>query len=174
MLSYEIIALIGGENYASGYWALRILSIALCGAVFGNFYNNAILVPNKKEKNFLIATLTAASVNVVLNFVFIPLWGYIGAAITTVLAEFIVMFFGIYYSKGLYTFKICIKDILSCVVGCVFIGLICALTKAFFSNYIIIIAISVAASIISYAAILILMKNRLTTTFLNILKKKFK
>lgn len=174
MLSYEIIALIGGENYASGYWALRILSIALCGAVFGNFYNNAILVPNKKEKNFLIATLTAASVNVVLNFVFIPLWGYIGAAITTVLAEFIVMFFGIYYSKGLYTFKICIKDILSCVVGCVFIGLICALTKAFFSNYFIIIAISVAASIICYAAILILMKNRLTTTFLNILKKKFK
>ncbi|HBM98737.1 MAG TPA: flippase [Ruminococcus sp.] len=174
MLSYEIIALIGGENYASGYWALRILSIALCGAVFGNFFNNAILVPNKKEKNFLIATLTAASVNVLLNFVFIPLWGYIGAAITTVFAEFIVMCFGVYFSKGLYTFKICIKDILSCVIGCVFIGVICVLTKVFFSSYFIIIIISVAASIICYSAILFVMKNRLATTLLNTLKKKFK
>lgn len=173
MLSYEIIALIGGESYASGHWALRILSIALCGAVFANFFNNAILVPNKKEKNFLIATLTAAIVNVVLNFAFIPLWGYVGAAITTVFAEFIVMFFGIYYSKGLYTFKICIKDILSCVVGCVFIGFVCVLVKSFFSNYFIIIAVSVLTAVICYSTTLIVMKNRLATTFLNTLKKKF-
>ena len=71
MLSYEIIALIGGEEYAVGYWSLRVLSLALCGAVFANFFTNAILVPNKKEKNFMIATLIAASVNIGLNFIFL-------------------------------------------------------------------------------------------------------
>lgn len=85
----------------------------------------------------------------------------------------IVMFFGIYYSKGLYTFKICIRDILSCVVGCVFIGFVCVLVKSFFSNYFIIIAVSVLTAVICYSTTLIVMKNRLATTFLNTLKKKF-
>ena len=54
MLSYEIIALIGGESYASGHWALRILSIALCGAVFLISLIMQFLFRTKKKKIFLL------------------------------------------------------------------------------------------------------------------------
>lgn len=174
MLSYEIIALIGGEEYAVGYWSLRVLSLALCGAVFANFFTNAILVPNKKEKNFMIATLIAASVNIGLNFIFIPLFSYVGAAITTVIAEFIVLGFGHHYAKGFYNFKFSVRDILSCIIGCIGIVIVCAVAKLLFSNSFIILCVSALISVVVYGMILIVMKNSLTNIIIQVLKKKLK
>lgn len=91
MLSYEIICVIGSERYAQGYWTLRILSLALAGAVFANF----LIMQSYyriKRKIFLQATIIAALINISLNFILIPKISYLGAASTTVLAEFIVLF----------------------------------------------------------------------------------
>ena len=151
-----------------------MLSLALCGAVFANFFTNAILVPNKKEKNFMIATLIAASVNIGLNFIFIPLFSYVGAAITTVIAEFIVLGFGYHYAKGLYSFKFSVRDILSCIIGCIGIVIVCAVAKLLFSNSFIILCVSVLISVIVYGVVLIIMKNSLTNTIIQVLKKKLK
>ena len=100
------------------------MSLALAGAVFANFFNNAILLPNKKEKFFLQATIIAALINISLNFILIPKVSYLGAASTTVLAEFIVPFLGVYHARGLYDFKISKRDIISCFFGCLIIILV--------------------------------------------------
>jgi O-antigen/teichoic acid export membrane protein len=171
VLSYDIMILIGGEQYINGHWALKILSVALFGNIFASYFNNVILVPNRKEKYFLIATITAAIVNIGLNMIFIPIWSYNGAAVTTVIAEFIVMGFGVYFSRGLYNFKINFRDIISTVVGCCFIVVICLAVQQFVYNSIVRIIICVPLSIVFYGIIMLVSKNRLGQVGLGIIKR---
>ena len=171
MLSYEIICVIGSERYAQGYWTLRILSLALAGAVFANFFNNAILLPNKKEKFFLQATIIAALINISLNFILIPKISYLGAASTTVLAEFIVLFLGVYHARGLYDFKISKRDIISCFFGCLIIILVCEMAKKIIAIILIRIVVSIIFSILLYTAILVLFRNRMAQIIIVKMKK---
>ena len=174
VLSYEIIWIIGGEEYATGYEALRILSIALGGSVFANFFNNAILVPNKKEKYFLIATLTAAIANIGLNYFLIPTLDYIGAAVTTVIAEYIVLFFGLFFSRGLFTFDIIWRDIISSLIGCISIVLMSVVFHRFIDSILLRTVAICLGSVIGYFLILIMFKNSLTSSVIVQVKKKMK
>ena len=172
VLSYEIIWIIGGEQYAPGYVVLSILSIALGGSVFANFFNNAILVPNKKEKYFLIATITAAIANIVLNFILIPTLDYVGTAVTTVIAEYIVLGFGIFFSRGLFTFKVIWRDLISSLSGCIFIVLISFVLHEFIDSILLRTVAICLSSVIGYFLILIIFKNSLVTNVIVQVKKK--
>lgn len=172
VLSHEIIWIIGGEQYAPGYMALSILSIALGGSVFANFFNNAILVPNKKEKYFLVATLTAAIANIVLNFILIPILDYVGAAVTTVIAEYIVLGFGLFFSRGLFTFKVIWRDLISSLIGCILIVLISFVLHECIDSIFLRTAVICLSSIIGYFLILIVFKNSLAYNTIVQAKKK--
>ena len=91
-----------------------------------------------------------------------------------VIAEFIVLAFGYHYAKGLYSFKFSVRDILSCIIGCIGIVIVCAVAKLLFSNSFIILCVSVLISVIVYGVVLIIMKNSLTNTIIQVLKKKLK
>ena len=92
LLAGFIMSVLGGEEYLMGVTTLRILCIALFFAVFGCYYAQAVLVPNREEKYFFHTTVASAVVNIVLNFFLIPTLGLNGAALTTVIAEALVMF----------------------------------------------------------------------------------
>ena len=87
MLSEQIVVIIGGAEYTSGVIALKILSFALFFSVLSVFYCCAILLPFKQEKICLMASSISALLNVVLNFVLIPIISYNGAAVTTLISE---------------------------------------------------------------------------------------
>ena len=173
VLSYEIIWIIGGEQYALGYEALRILSIALGGSVFANFFNNAILVPNKKEKYFLIGTLTAAIANIVLNVFLIPTLDYVGAAVTTVIAEYVVLGFGLFFSRGLYTFRFNWRDLISSLGGCMLIALISYVLHNFVESILIRTVATCLCSIIGYCVVIVIFKNSLASNAIAQVKKKW-
>lgn len=88
-----------------GVVVLRILSITLL-VLAANLLLPSIYVLEKKNHVLQRVTLLAALVNISLNFVFIPLWGMVGAAFTTLLAESIV-FIGllIFFSKTYFRWK---------------------------------------------------------------------
>ena len=172
VLSYEIIWIIGGEQYAQGYEALSILSIALGGSVFANFFNNAILIPNKKEKYFLIGTLTAAIANIVLNAFLIPSLDYIGAAVTTVIAEYIVLGFGLFFSRGLFTFKIIWRDLISSLSGCMLIVLISYVLHDFIESILLRTVAICLCSVIGYCVVIVIFRNSLAGNAIAQVKKK--
>lgn len=174
VLSYDVIFLIGGAEYLEGHISLKILSIALFGNVFATYFNNVILIPNRKEKYFLIAAVTASIINILLNLFFIPFWSFNGAAITTVIAEFTIMAFGFYYSKGLYDFKLNARDIISTVVGCFLIAIICIAIQFFISDSILRIIITIPTSLLMYGIVMIVLKNRLAQFGISIVKKFIK
>jgi len=97
------------------YTALFIVSKNLLYENIIVFYilNFAILIQNisliyyytlykrKKEKIILISTIVAAIINVICNFIFIPHFGLIGAALSTIIAIFTMSVFQYFFIRKL-------------------------------------------------------------------------
>lgn len=172
MLSREIIMLVAGEGYILGSTALRILSLALGFAVFACFYCNCILLPNRKEKICLSASIISAVVNIVLNFFLIPLLSYDGAALTTLIAEATVFIIYCYQSSKLQKSEWSNKNIISPIIGCVCIAIICMFVKKIFINYLIVLFVAIPSSICVYALVLVCFKNELVMQLIRNVRRK--
>lgn len=94
-LSEEIIQVMGGKEYAEATGALVILSIALLFAIFGGLLTSCLNVTIGREKNNLIITCISACANIILNLFFISRYNHIGAAITTLISEAIVVVYSL-------------------------------------------------------------------------------
>jgi O-antigen/teichoic acid export membrane protein len=87
----NIIQILSGDSYLPAVRSLQILAVALLFAVGSGVVVNCINTPNGFEKTSLSATIAAAVVNVGLNIILIPIFRQDGAALTTVLAEAMVL-----------------------------------------------------------------------------------
>jgi len=109
-----------GDDFVKGAPILNILIWSIC-LIFMNFILLMLLTAIGKQKVNAISNAVCVFVNVILNIIFIPIWGGIGAAITTILTECVV--FGICYKFisnefGKMDFKISIlKPIIALIVG---------------------------------------------------------
>lgn len=175
MESKNILALISGQEYVEGYMALRFLSIAIGFSILATFITNLILLPKKKDGVILKATCSSAVMNLSLNFIFIGYWGYLGAAITTMLAEFLVVIICVKNIKGLVDLKLKRSDIISVCIGCLGVVVVCCLYSLLnLNNSIINEGILVAIASIIYFSILIILKNEIVIDYLNKIIAKIK
>lgn len=171
--SRNVMQLIGGKAYVDGAVPLRILCIALGCAVFGCFYSQGVLVPNRRDKYYFIATIISALVNIGLNIIIIPFLGMAGAALTTVLAEVIVVSICRKYSIDMMS-NGDLKEYISIGIGCSSIAVICFFTNSLKINYILQLIFAIVLSIIAYAVLLIALKNRIILEAIETLKSKFR
>ena len=82
LLGPEVIFIMGGKKYAS---ALYVMPPVVMGAAFQFLYNLYVALEQfaKKTVGMAFGTAAAALINIVLNFILIPRYGYIAAAYTT-------------------------------------------------------------------------------------------
>lgn len=82
LVAPELLFIFGGSNYSS---AIYVMPPVIAGSVFQFIYTLYVNVEifEKKVWGVAAATSVAAIVNVTLNAVFIPIYGYIAAAYTT-------------------------------------------------------------------------------------------
>ncbi len=97
ILSREAIMLVSGEAYLDSVITLRLLCFAIFGSLIATYITDAIILPQGYEKGAFLSAGVSAVVNVGLNFCFIPIYGYNGAAITTVISETLVVIIDIIY-----------------------------------------------------------------------------
>lgn len=90
LVSPEILWIMGGEKYASAIIVIPPVMIAYVFQFVYSLYVN-IETYSKKQKYIAIGTSIAALINILLNYIFIPIFGY-GAAAYTTLAGYIVLF----------------------------------------------------------------------------------
>lgn len=157
----KILYLVAGTGYLEGENVVRILSIALIFAVYACFFSYSVLIPNRLEKYFLIATIIAAIVNIILNFYFIPLWDMNGAAITTLIAEILVCLISAYYAHKNAQVDFVSKDLISVLISGIGIVLICSIIDNLIDNYIIALICDIFASVIVYAGLLFVFQNNI-------------
>ena len=96
----EVVVILGGSEFAASAGPLRILSLVI-GLVFLNNLNGKVLITLDLQKKGVIVYLSGAVLNIVLNFIFIPKYSYIGASLTTLVTEVIVTvwMFGILFRE---------------------------------------------------------------------------
>jgi len=173
-MAKDVMMLVGGKEYLSGTGALQILCIALIFAVLGCFYAQGILVPNRKEKYFTIVTVISATVNILLNVELIPIFGIKGAALTTVIAEIIIMLMCQYFSKEMIKLSNDKKNMFSVIIGCIGVAGVCYGVHFLSLHYLVELCASILFSIIIYGISLLLTKNDIFMKFIKEFKNKLK
>lgn len=82
LCSPEVVLILGSEKYINAVYVIP----PVAASVFFIFLYNLLSIPQfyyEKTNYMLIASLTAAFANIVLNYVFIKLFGYVAAGYTT-------------------------------------------------------------------------------------------
>lgn len=79
----------GKEFEASGILIMG-LSITIPFVSFANVIRTQYLIPQSKDKDYLVSVIAGAVVNLIINYLFIPDFGAIGATIGTIAAEALV------------------------------------------------------------------------------------
>lgn len=95
LITPELLLIMGGEEYIK---AKYVMPPVMIGYVFTFVYSLYVNIEfyHKKQKYIAIGTIISASVNILLNLIFIPIGGYIVAAYTTLIGYillFIIHFF---------------------------------------------------------------------------------
>lgn len=89
VFSDKIINLLYGSGYSQSITALRILIFVLIFLFPVTLFIHTLAASNRHKKLALIS-FTGVIVNVLLNYIFIPRFSYIGAGIATIITEIVV------------------------------------------------------------------------------------
>ena len=106
LVSPMTIMLIAGKEYQEAILISRIMSIIILLNPIGDMLGSKTLLINNMNKELLISSTIVAISNVILNVVFIPKWGIIGAAIASVISSFISIACRLYFTNKILKFNI--------------------------------------------------------------------
>lgn len=97
----DLILVLAGQGYQSSIFPTQILMFALVGIGLSQVIGIQVLTPLKREKQVFYSVLIGAIINVCFNLILIPSEGVIGVAISTFVAEFIVLFIQLWVARTL-------------------------------------------------------------------------
>lgn len=83
------LLLFGPEFYKSGN-IIKALAFTIIASAWANVIRTQYLIPRGKDNVYVASTIFGAIINLISNFIFIPIWGAYGACIGTLFAEFSV------------------------------------------------------------------------------------
>lgn len=103
LLGPEVIYILGGEKYMS---AVSVIPPLVIGCVFQFAYTMYVQVEfyEKKMRMIAIATMITAVINIALNYIFIPKYGYMAAGYTT-LVSYMILFLLHYFTVSSLGYK---------------------------------------------------------------------
>jgi O-antigen/teichoic acid export membrane protein len=100
ILAVPITQFVFGSEYSGSGILFRWLMLTIITGPAAS-YCGAQLIPNGRERKYLVSVLTGASTNVVLNLLFIPKYGALAAAFTTAFSQGVVALMNYYFVKDL-------------------------------------------------------------------------
>lgn len=176
-LAPHLISFIAGDSYVSASLSLRFLGIALLLSFFGGWLGNLNMLPAGRELVFLISTALSAIVNIALNLIFIPKWGFNAAAVTTAISQMIGIFVLFpFLDKNVHITGV-LKILRAPLIGTIGVVMICTIVQKFVLKSWLISVISIMISIIVYIAILLIMKDAFFIDYIEpicrVLRRKF-
>lgn len=171
-LRREIVCVIADISYIRASTSLALLSIALFFCMCAWFWGQAILVPLKLEKEVFRITLISAFVNILLNFILIPIFWENAAALTTIIAEGISFAWCAFVGKKYVTIPEINKILIKIAIGCASFACVIPILREFISNTTLFIVGSIIFSCVIYIGVELVLKNSVLLNIRNIFQRK--
>ena len=120
IINNDFVKFFLGNDFQEARYAIAIMIFRMFFIGWTNIMGIQILIPHNKNKEFLTSTTVPAIVSVGLNLLLLPKFGYIGAAIVSVLTEVFVwgiqLYFTRKYLKDVPIFKSTVKIFLASIL----------------------------------------------------------
>ena len=99
IINNDFVKFFLGNDFQEARYAIAIMIFRMFFIGWTNIMGIQILIPHNKNKEFLTSTTVPAIVSVGLNLLLLPKFGYIGAAIVSVLTEVFVWAIQLYFTR---------------------------------------------------------------------------
>ena len=163
----EGVLFLSGEAFEGAILPMIIVMPTLLFIGLTNIMGIQMLIPMGKENAVMISTFVGAIVDLILNAIFIPMMGSTGAAIGTLVAEFVVLIVQMIYLKKdvryLYSKQDYLKILAALLIAVVSAGIV----KVFVPGVFIKLVISAVLFFGLYGIALYVMKEEIVTENLN-------
>lgn len=139
--SREIIIFLSNSDFVSGAPALILLALSL-PLIYLVTLLSEILIANDSRKILLNIAIFILIFNFLVNLIAIPLYSFMGAAVTTLISEIVLLVIIIYYTKKIVPFSVGTSSILKSFILFILTLFSAFLLKGFINiHFIILIAI---------------------------------
>ncbi len=174
-LSSEFTILFFGEQYGGTIIPMAIMSGIIIAVGFNNLTGVQVLIGMGRDKPFLWAVIIGAVLNFFMNLMLIHEYGAIGASISSVTAEFVILgvtaYFVIRYTpvriKGIR------GDIFKSIIGCIIFYPVCCLLHNFVDGWKYLIIATIISGIF-YILLEILLKHGSVPLILSLIKSRIR
>ena len=168
-LADPLIRIISNEGYLGAAGAVQWLCGALLLSITGWFVTACVLIPAKQEKAVLRITVIAAAVNIVLNLILIPVFGFVAAAVTTVAAEGLACVLGCLKARKMMPLRQAFppRFCLSVLAGCAAVAGMCLLVRRLDAAPVITAGVSFCAAAPLYGGVTAALGNTEAADILN-------
>lgn len=162
ILADDIVIAIGGTNYISSSVCLIVLSfVMICDLCVGNLFGNCVLLTTKKDRMCLNICLVGMILNSFANYLLIPMYGILGAALSTSLSKIVCDLMIIRITKVYIKECVRYKIVFPPIVGGAFVIISCVVAKLLLNDRILILLLSSILGFVSYFIAQIVLKNEI-------------
>jgi O-antigen/teichoic acid export membrane protein len=163
-----------GKDFLKVKDIIMVISPIILFISWSNFFAIQLMIPMKLEKHITLSVSVAAITNFSLNYFLIPKYQSIGAAISTVIAEFLVTFIQILVIKSYIELKTIFKSIWKHVFSGVLVYVILLQIARFSINQIKKLMLEIFVGLLLYVFIEYLLKSEINSYIISKISKKLK
>ena len=173
ILARPLILFVFGDMFEGSISTIRILSLLIVIKGFGDLLCYQLSIATGHEKERLFAYFASACLNVVLNFLLIPVIGRNGAAIASVFSELLLNLIQYFKMKQIVGYSLSPKPILFSLFssGMMALGMIAIMHVLPFTNHLVIMLIAFVVGSTIYLVLNFLNKNELIMMTINKVRK---
>ena len=123
VLSKRVVSILAGTDYGAGY---RIMPWVLFGVLLLGIqqrYQSGLLF-HRKTSLITLATVIAGVLNVFLNIIFVPRYGYFAAGVTTPISYAVLLLLTAWFARPLFTWRFPYRSLLNTALASVTMGIV--------------------------------------------------
>lgn len=173
-MAAPIIHIFCGNGFEPSILTLKLVAPIVLFIGLSGIIGMQILYPQGREKYVIISTMVGACINLLINYLLIPQYGQYGAALGTVIAEFMVTVIMILLGRKYLLINILSKQNLHYLIGSIVISILLAFLFVFPLHEVNYLLIGILLSVIVYYAYLLMIKDTLALQLKKLLLSIFK
>ena len=173
-MAAPIIHIFCGNGFEPSILTLKLVAPIVLFIGLSGIIGMQILYPQGREKYVIISTMVGACINLLINYLLIPQYGQYGAALGTVIAEFMVTVIMILLGRKYLPINILSKQNLHYLIGSIVISILLAFLFVFPLHEVNYLLIAILLSVIVYYAYLLMIKDTLALQLKKLLLSIFK